>query len=139
MADLSFEFPDGSIKEFADAVVGEDIAKSISISLAKKAVAAKVDGKLHSINEPLHKGGKLEIVTKDSVEGLTVLRQTAAQILKMAIAQDFKNIQFGESVADVDGFYVDTDKPDTQITVDELDGLADSMKKSFQITWKSIR
>ncbi|AQW21949.1 threonine--tRNA ligase [Lentilactobacillus curieae] len=129
MADLSFEFPDGSVKQFADAVVGEEIAKSISISLAKKAVAAKVDGKLHSVNEPLHKGGKLEIITKDSEEGLTVLRQTAAQILKMAINQDFTNVKIGESVADEDGFYVDTDKPDTQISVDELEGLSKTMKK----------
>lgn len=129
MAKLSFEFPDGSVKEFDDGVTAEDIAKSIAISLGKKAVAGKVDGKFVNKNEPLHKGGKIEIVTGDSADGLSVLRETAAQILKAAIAADFKNIYFGESAADEDGFFVDTDKADTQISVDQLGDLSKSMEK----------
>ncbi|WP_283678272.1 threonine--tRNA ligase [Lentilactobacillus sp. Marseille-Q4993] len=129
MSELSFEFPDGSVKQFADASTGEDIAKSISISLAKKSVAAKIDGEMLSLTEPLHKGGKVEIVTKDSEDGLKVLRQTASQVLKKAISQEFKNVKFGEATADEDGFFIDTDKPDTQISVDELEGLEKAMKK----------
>ncbi|AEB73466.1 threonine--tRNA ligase [Lentilactobacillus buchneri] len=129
MSQLSFEFPDGSVKQFDDGVTSEAIAKSIAVSLGKKAVAAKVDGKWVNNDEPLHKGGKIEIVTSDSDEGLSVLRATAAQILKMAIANDFDNIHFGESDADEDGFFVDTDKPDTQISVDQLSALEDSMHK----------
>ena len=129
MSQLSFEFPDNSVKQFDDGITAEDIAKSISISLGKKAVAGKVDGKLVNNQEPLHKGGKIEIITGDSQDGLSVLRETAAQILKMAIANDFKNIQFGESEADEDGFFVDTDKPETQISVDQLSDLSKSMEK----------
>ncbi|ORN23456.1 Threonine--tRNA ligase [Lentilactobacillus parabuchneri] len=55
------------------------------------------------------------------------MRATAAQILKMAIANNFDNIHFGESDADEDGFFVDTDKPDTQISVDQLAELEQSM------------
>ncbi|MDN6543208.1 MAG: TGS domain-containing protein, partial [Lentilactobacillus parabuchneri] len=127
MSELSFEFPDGSVKQFDDGVTSEDIAKSIAVSLGKKAVAAKVDGKWVNNDEPLHKGGKIEIVTSDSDDGLSVLRATAAQILKMAIANNFDNIHFGESDADEDGFFVDTDKPDTQISVDQLAELEQSM------------
>ncbi len=129
MSKLSFEFPDGSVKQFDDGVTSEDIAKSIAVSLGKKAVAAKLDGKLVNNDEPLHKGGKIEIITSDSKDGLSVLRATAAQILKMAIAKEFNNIHFGESDADEDGFFVDTDKPDTQISVDQLEGLSQSMHK----------
>jgi threonyl-tRNA synthetase len=129
MSKLSFEFPDGSVKEFDDGVTAEDIAKSISISLGKKAVAGKVDGQFVNDNEPLHKGGKVEIVTGDSQDGLNVLRETAAQVLKAAIASNFKDIRFGESAADDDGFFVDTDKPETQISVDQLDSLTKSMQQ----------
>lgn len=47
----------------------------------------------------------------------------------MAIANDFDNIHFGQSDADEDGFFVDTDKPDTQISVDQLESLSQSMHK----------
>lgn len=129
MSQLSFEFPDGSVKQFDDGVTAQDIAKSIAVSLGKKSVAGKVDGQFVNNDEPLHKGGKIEIVTSDSDDGLSVLRATAAQILKMAIANDFDNINFGESAADEDGFFVDTDKPDTQISVDQLEDLSKSMHK----------
>ncbi len=36
MSQLSFEFPDGSVKQFDDGVTAQDIAKSIAVSLGKK-------------------------------------------------------------------------------------------------------
>ncbi|TPR20261.1 threonine--tRNA ligase [Apilactobacillus timberlakei] len=129
MAKLSFEFPDGNVKDFDEGVTTEDIAKSISISLAKKAVAGKIDDKMVDIDLPLNSGGKIEIVTKDSDDGLKVLRQTASQLLKAALADQFTNIQFGESASDDDGFFVDTDKRETQVSADELPQLEERMHK----------
>lgn len=129
MAELSLKFPDGSIKSFAAGTTVLEIAKSISTSLAKKAVAGKLDGEMIAINAPINYDGTIEIITNDTAEGYQVLRQTAAQILKMAIASDFSDVSFGESAADEDGFYLDTDKPNTQISVDELTSLTDTMKK----------
>ncbi|MCT6848951.1 MAG: TGS domain-containing protein, partial [Apilactobacillus kunkeei] len=129
MAKISFEFPDGSVKEFDQGVTTEDIAKSISISLAKKSVAGKIDGKMVEIDLPLEKGGKIEIVTKDTEDGLKVLRQTASQLLKAALADQFNNIQFGESTSDEDGFFVDTDKRDSQVSADELPQVEERINK----------
>ncbi|KRM68126.1 threonine--tRNA ligase [Apilactobacillus ozensis DSM 23829 = JCM 17196] len=129
MSKLSFEFPDGSVKEFEQGVTVEDVAKSIAVSLAKKAVAGKIDGQMYGINEPLANGGKIEIITKDSDDGLKVLRQTASQLLKAALADQFVGIEFGESTSDEDGFFVDTDKKDTQVSADELKPLEDKMRK----------
>ncbi|MCL0318446.1 threonine--tRNA ligase [Apilactobacillus xinyiensis] len=129
MSKISFEFPDGSVKEFDQGVTVEDVAKSIAVSLAKKAVAGKVNDKMYGINEVLLNGGKIEIITKDSDEGLQVLRQTASQLLKAALADQFVGIEFGESASDEDGFFVDTDKKDTQVSADELKPLEDKMRK----------
>ncbi|MCK8624228.1 threonine--tRNA ligase [Apilactobacillus sp. M161] len=129
MSKISFEFPDGSVKEFDQGVTVEDVAKSIAVSLAKKAVAGKVNDKMYGINEVLPNGGKIEIITKDSDEGLQVLRQTASQLLKAALADQFVGIEFGESASDEDGFFVDTDKKDTQVSADELKPLEDKMRK----------
>lgn len=129
MSKLSFEFPDGNQKEFDAGVSVEDIAKSISVSLAKKAVAGKVDGESVDVFAPLQKGGKIEIITSESEEGLQVLRQSAAQLLETVAKKQFHDIKIGEISADEDGFYVDTDKAERQVSADELDELANQMKR----------
>ncbi|NDR76636.1 threonine--tRNA ligase [Fructilactobacillus sanfranciscensis] len=129
MSKLSFEFPDGNQKEFDAGVSVENIAKSISVSLAKKAVAGKVDGELVDVFAPLQKGGKIEIITSESEEGLQVLRQSAAQLLETVAKKQFHDIKIGEISADEDGFYVDTDKAERQVSADELDELANQMKR----------
>lgn len=129
MSKLSFEFPDGNQKEFDAGVSVEDIAKSISVSLAKKAVAGKVDGELVDVFAPLQRGGKIEIITSESEEGLQVLRQSAAQLLETVAKKQFHDIKIGEISADEDGFYVDTDKAERQVSADELDELANQMKR----------
>lgn len=129
MAELTFEFPDGNKKEFNRGITVEEIAKSISVSLAKKSVAGKVDGNLVDVMQPLDEGGKIEIITSGSEEGLQVLRQGAAQLLEAVVKKEFPEIRIGEISADEDGFYVDTDKEDRQVSADELDNLAAKMKK----------
>ncbi|KRN13391.1 threonyl-tRNA synthetase [Fructilactobacillus fructivorans] len=129
MAKLSFEFPDGNKKEFDSGVTAEDIAKSISVSLAKKAVAAKLDGKMIDLMQPLDQGGKIDIITSGSDESLQILRQGAAQLLETAVKEKYHDIRIGEISADKDGFFVDTDKEDRQVSSDELEELASKMKK----------
>ena len=129
MSQLSFKFPDNSVRKFDAGVTAGKIAKSIAVSLAKKAVAAKVDGEWVNLDQPLNKGGKIQIVTADSKDGLTVLQNTAAIFLKAALAKTFPGIRFGESGSEKNGFYVDTDKKGTQVNSDDLKPLSDLMNK----------
>ena len=69
MSQIKVTFPDGAVKEFAAGVTTKEIAESISISLAKKAVAGKYNGKLVAYQAGLTEDGALEIITKDSDEG----------------------------------------------------------------------
>ncbi|GAW98386.1 threonine--tRNA ligase [Secundilactobacillus mixtipabuli] len=128
MADITIEFPDGKKKQFDAEATTKDVAQSIAISLAKKAVAGKLDGKLIDLNAPLKHDGKIEIVTKDSKDGLAVLRQSVALLTKVALKESFPSIQFGEEVGDENGFYVDTDKEDGQVSVDSLPAIADKVQ-----------
>ncbi|GLB46752.1 threonine--tRNA ligase [Philodulcilactobacillus myokoensis] len=133
MTQLSFEFPDGKVKQFDAGVDIKSIAKSIAISLAKKAVAGKVDGQMVGVNTPLNKGGKVEVITSDSKDGLSVLRNTAAQLLKAALHDTYHDdIKFGTNGAYDDGFYVDTDKKENQVSADELQPLSDKMNKMIK-------
>ncbi len=128
MADITIEFPDGKKKQFDAEATTKDVAQSIAISLAKKAVAGKLDGKLIDLNAPLKHDGKIEIVTKDSEDGLAVLRQSVALLTKVALKESFPSIQFGEEVGDENGFYVDTDKEDGQVSVDSLPAISDKVQ-----------
>ncbi|WP_203648692.1 threonine--tRNA ligase [Secundilactobacillus yichangensis] len=128
MADITIEFPDGKKKQFDAEATTKDVAQSIAISLAKKAVAGKLDGKLIDLNAPLKHDGKIEIVTKDSEDGLAVLRQSVALLTKVALKETYPAIQFGAEVGDKDGFYVDTDKEDGQVSADSLPAIADKVQ-----------
>ena len=68
------KFPDGSEKEFKDGISLYEISKSISNSLAKNAVAAKVNGNLKDLSVQIDKDCSVQIVTKDEEAGLDTIR-----------------------------------------------------------------
>ena len=75
---MQLEFPDGRIQSVEPGVTGLEIAKGISASLEKKAVAVSIDGELKDLNVPLTTGGKFRIITKGDPEGLEILRHDSA-------------------------------------------------------------
>ena len=72
--------------------------------------------------------GSVKKIDRDSKEGLQALRKLSALMLKVALKQEFKGIRLGEAVADEDGFHVDSDKDNQQVSVDELPALEDVIK-----------
>lgn len=73
--------------------------------------------------------GSVKKIDRDSKEGLQALRQTTALLLAAALHQQFDGIRLGADVASDDGFYVDSDKDDVQVSADELGQLEDGIKK----------
>ncbi|BAP84780.1 threonyl-tRNA synthetase [Paucilactobacillus hokkaidonensis JCM 18461] len=73
--------------------------------------------------------GSVKKIDRDSPEGLQALRQTTALLLAASLHQKFDKIRLGAAVASDDGFYVDSDKDEIQVSADELSGLEDSIKK----------
>ncbi|KRN94647.1 Ser-tRNA(Thr) hydrolase threonyl-tRNA synthetase [Pediococcus stilesii] len=132
MAEIKIEFPDGSVKPFEAGVSVLDIAKSISTSLAKKAVAGKLDDQLVRLDQKIEQGAKVEIVTKDSADGNVVNWNSAALVLTAAIKSIYPEVHFGEIDNGEHGFYVDTDKTDQQISVDQLPAIEDKMKEMIK-------
>ena len=72
--------------------------------------------------------GSVKKIDRDSKEGLEALRKLSALMLKAALKQEFKGIRLGEAVADEDGFHVDSDKDNQQVSADELPALEDVIK-----------
>lgn len=126
---INITFPDGAVKEFESGSSTLDIAKSISNSLAKKALAGKLNGALIDLSRPIEVDGSLEIVTPDHEDALGILRHSTAHLMANALRRLFPNIKFGVGPAIDSGFYYDTDNGENQITAEDLPVIEAEMMK----------
>ena len=129
MSEINVKFPDGAVKQFAAGTITQDIAKSISISLAKKSVAGEFNGKLVDYNEPLNEDGEIKIITKDSDEGMNVLWQTAANVLASALHSLYPEMKFGQGEALEHGFFFDTDNAAGQVAEADFEKIEQKMQE----------
>src|SRR5699024_10179272 len=130
MSKIKLTFPDDSVKEFDEGTTTLDVAKSISTSLGKKAVAGKLNDTLVDLERPIKQDAKIEIISgEDEEDAQKVLRNTAALVFAAAAKSFKKDLHIGEKQSNDDGFYVDTDNKDGQISVDELKDITALMNK----------
>ena len=125
---FSITLPDGSKKDFTDAVSISDLAHGIATSLGKASLGAKVNGQIVALDYKLSKNAEVAIITDRDEEGLAILRDTVAFVLEAVAKKAYPEIHFGEHGTDDEGFYVDTDK-ENQIKINELPDLEKAIKK----------
>ncbi len=104
---ITLTFPDGSAREFPDDATGEDVAKSISKSLYKKALAIEVDGELRDLSDPVGRDAKVRIITRDDPEGLELIRHDAAHVMAEAVQELYPGTQVTIGPVIENGFYYD--------------------------------
>lgn len=125
---LVITLPDGSKKEFNHALTIKEVASSIATSLAKSAVAGKVNDEIRPLDFVVDTDARIAIITDKDEEGLQVLRNTAAFVFEMVASKQYPSVRLGTSELEEDGFFVDTDKED-QIKASELPDLEKEMQK----------
>jgi threonyl-tRNA synthetase len=103
----NIRLPDGSERQYADAVTGLDIATDISKGLAREAVAVRVDGELWDLTRTIDQDATVEIVKRDSDDGLELLRHDAAHVLAEAVKELWPDTQVTIGPAIQNGFYYD--------------------------------
>ena len=104
-------FPDGNVREY-DNKTPLEIAESISVSLKKKVISAKLDEDYIEVNKPITKDGHLKLIVADDEDkdSLYVLRHTCAHVLAQALRRLYgKEVHFGVGPAIDGGFYYDFD------------------------------
>ncbi len=99
--------PDGSVRQFDAATSGAEIATSIGKSLARDAVAVRVDGELFDLTRDIDADAAVEVVTRDSEDGLELLRHDAAHVLAEAVKELWPDTQVTIGPAIENGFYYD--------------------------------
>ncbi len=111
--------PDGSVRQYDTATTGAEIAASIGEGLARAAVAVKVDGEMYDLTRDIDSDVALEIVTRDSDDGLELLRHDAAHVLAEAVKELWPETQVTIGPAIENGFYYDFSREEP-FTEDDL-------------------
>ena len=106
----SIKFPDGSKKRFPNPIKGDELAKKISSSLFKSAIAIKIDGHLKDLNYEINKNCDVEIITKENELGIEIIRHDAAHIMAEAVKALFPEVQVTIGPPIENGFYYDFSK-----------------------------
>ena len=129
MADIKISLPDGSERVLPHGSSALDLATALSRSLAKSAVAARVDGQLADLGSILSDGASVEIVTADSSEGRHVLRHSTAHVLAQAVTQLFPGAKYTIGPAIENGFYYDFDLGGKAFTEADLEAVEAKMRE----------
>ena len=128
---VSITLPDGSKREFENAPSVLDIAKNISVSLAKAALAGRVDGRLVDLSHVVEKDAEVAIVTGRDPEGLELIRHSTAHLMAQAVKELFPSAQVTIGPAIENGFYYDFsfERPFTPEDLKKIEARMDEIVK----------
>ena len=128
MADVKIILPDGSAKEYAAGTTLGEAVKQLSNSLAKKVLAANVNGELTDLREELVDGSEVAFLTFEDEGGKHTLRHTASHILAQAVKRLWTEAKLAIGPAIDKGFYYDIDMEHT-LTPEDLGKIEKEMSR----------
>ena len=128
MADVKIILPDGSAKEYAAGTTLGEAVKQLSNSLAKKVLAANVNGELTDLREELVDGSEVAFLTFEEDGGKHTLRHTASHILAQAVKRLWPEAKLAIGTAIDKGFYYDIDMEHT-LTPEDLGKIEKEMSR----------
>jgi threonyl-tRNA synthetase len=120
--------PNGAQKSFESPPSGLDVARSIGPRLERDAVAVRVDGALRDLGRPIAADAAVEIVTRESADGLELLRHDAAHALAEAVKELYPETQVTIGPAIENGFYYDFSRAEP-FTPEDLERIEARMRE----------
>ncbi|MES0402569.1 MAG: threonine--tRNA ligase [Hyphomicrobium sp.] len=107
MPEITLTFPDGAKRAVEKGITGKALAEGISKSLAKKAVAISLDGKLADLADAIHAGAEIKIITRTDPEALELIRHDCAHVMAEAVQSLWPKVQVTIGPVIENGFYYD--------------------------------
>ncbi len=106
---VQIQFPDGAVRSYEKGITALGIAKSISEGLAKKVLAASIDGEVWDATRPINNDATLKLLTWDDADGKNTFWHSSAHLLAEAVEMQFPGAKFWVGPALEKGFYYDID------------------------------
>lgn len=125
---ITISLPDGATRALDPASTAADLAASISPSLAKRTVAAVVNGEVRDLSAPLPDGAAVELMSRDDPRALELIRHDLAHILAEAVQALWPGTKTAIGPAIEHGFYYDFER-DTPFTPEDLPVIENKMRQ----------
>lgn len=125
---INIRLPDGATRALTAASTAADLVASISPSLAKRTVAAVVDGTVSDLSAPLPDGAVIDLMSRDDPRALELIRHDLAHVLAEAVQALWPGTKTAISPTIEHGFYYDFER-DTPFTQDDLPSIEKKMRQ----------
>lgn len=127
---INITFPDGAVRQYEQGVSALDIAKSISEGLARKVLAAKINGQVVDASRPITKDGTLQLLTWTDADGKATMWHSSAHLMAEALESLYPGVKFGYGPPlENGGFFYDVDLDGRAISDEELRQLEAKMNE----------
>ncbi|MDX1936332.1 MAG: threonine--tRNA ligase [Flavihumibacter sp.] len=136
---IKITLPDGSVREYAQGSSAMDVAKSISEGLARKVLAAEVNGAVIDANRAITADSSLKLLTWDDNSGKNTFWHSSAHLMAEAVEALFPGVKFWVGPALEKGFYYDMDLGDRKLTEEDLTKLEKKMQELAKQNSQYIR
>jgi len=119
---IKITLPDGAVREYVPGSSALDVAKSISEGLARKVLAANVNGEVWDATRPINEDATLQLLTWNDMAGKLTFWHSSAHLMAEAIEASFPGVKFwvGPPLENPQGFYYDVDLGDNAIKEEDL-------------------
>lgn len=138
---VTITLPDGSQRQFDNAVSIMDVANDIGPGLAKATIAGKINGELADASDLITEDAKLQIITGRDEEGLEIIRHSCAHLIGHAIKQLYPDAKMAIGPTIDNGFYYDVDM-EHSLTEEDLQKLEKRMlelaKTNYDVVKKKV-
>ncbi len=124
---INITFPDGNIRQYESGSSALDIAKSISMGLANKVLAAKIDGEVRDLTRPIEADVSLELLTWDAPEAKKTFWHSSAHLFAEALETLYPGTKFGIGPAIDAGFYYDVDMGVKSLSTNDFQKIEEKM------------
>ena len=124
---ITLTLPDGATRQFDEPLTGIAFAESISKSLAKKALALKINGEAVDLATVIDSDCEIAVLTASDEEGVNLMRHDCAHVLAEAVQELFPDTQVTIGPVIENGFYYDFAR-ETPFSLDDLEKIEARMR-----------
>ncbi len=126
---INITLPDGAVRQYENGTSALDVAKSISEGLARKVLAATINGEVWDATRPINEDASLKLLTWTDTDGRNTFWHSSAHLMAEAVESVFPGVKFWVGPPVDNGFYYDMDLGDKKMNEEDLAMLEKKMNE----------